>query len=414
MSSAGRVQVEHELMEPDRLIWWVIAGSYAVVVAAWWMRHVLISLARPLGLYVTPATTDDPTARVSVIIPARDESQRIAACVETLLQQGSVVREVIVVDDRSADDTAKAARRAARGDERLRVLRIDELPEGWAGKAHACQCGGEVANAKWLLFADADCRFRPGGVAGATRYAEQHRIDLLTLWGAADHRSFWEHMLIPLCGALILYWFPPFRANRAASPVAYANGQFILIRAEAYERLGGHACARDTVIEDIPLAQHAKRTGLRLRTALGPEVVAVRMYTGFHEIYEGWTRIFIGALQRPWKLLASVGSLLGGSLLPSFGGPAAAAYVAWCGWPGNASHLAIVILLWLHFVAVYSVSYRAWGLCRCARRYLWLYPLSSAVVIAILIRAWWWMITQRPIVWRNTRTGHRTQAQWRG
>jgi hypothetical protein len=217
-------------------------------------------------------------------------------------------------------------------------------------------------------------------------------------------------MLIPLCGALILYWFPPFRANRAGSRLGYANGQFILVRRAAYRRMGGHACARAAVIEDIPLAQHAKRNGLRLRTALGPDIAAVRMYRSFRETYDGWTRIYVGALQRRWKLLASVGSLLGGSLLPSLGAPLAAAYLVTFGCPTSKLYQTIVALLWLHFAAVYSVSFRVWGLCHCARRHLWLYPVSVVVVIAILLRAWWWMLVRRPIIWRGTPTGPQTAS----
>ena len=223
---------------------WVVIGGYALVVAGWWARHVLISLTRPLDLYVSPADPERSSFRVSVIVAARNESQRISGCIETLLNQGPVVHEVIVVDDRSDDGTADSVRNAARGDARVRVVRVDALPAGWAGKAHACQRGGEVAEADWLLFADADCRFRPGGVAGAVEYAERRGADLLTLWLAADHRSFWEHMLIPLCGALILYWFPPLRANRRGSRLSYANGQFILMRRSAYREIGGHTtCA---------------------------------------------------------------------------------------------------------------------------------------------------------------------------
>jgi cellulose synthase/poly-beta-1,6-N-acetylglucosamine synthase-like glycosyltransferase len=390
------------------LLAWAFAAVYAIIVAGWWARHVLISLTRPLALYVSPADPLHVAARVSVVVPARNEAERVGECVRSLLRQGPVLQEVIVVDDRSADDTADVVFAAAQGDPRVRVLRVGALPDGWAGKAYACQRGGESAAAEWLLFADADCRFQTGGVAGAVQYAELHKVDLLSLWIAADHRSFWEHILIPLCGALILYWFPPLAANHAATNVAYANGQFILIRREAYLRIGGHACSRETVIEDIPLAQHAKRAGLRLRTALGPEIVAVRMYENFREIYDGWTRIFIGALQTQWKLLVSVVSLFGGSMVPSVGAPMAAVLVALYGWPEPMAFRVICVLLWLHVVAVYSVSFRLWALCLCRRRYLWLYPLSVAVVTAILVRAWWWMVTRRPIIWRGTPTGHRT------
>ena len=384
---------------------WLIIGIYGLTVAGWWARHVLISLTRTLDLQVAPSPGDEGAPRISVVIAARDERERIGACITSLLTQGPVVREVIVVDDRSTDGMAEVVVQSAGGDPRVRVLRVDELPAGWRGKAHACHVGGEAAQCGWLLFADADCRFLPGGVGGAVRYAERKQVDLLSLWLRADHRSFWEHMLIPLCGALILYWFPPLWANRPRTRLAWGNGQFILVRREAYRRIGGHACSRQAVIEDIPLAAHAKRSGLRLRMAVGADIAAVRMYTHYAEVRDGWTRIFIGALQRPWKLLVSAWSLIGGSLLPCIGAPVAAGVVAGHGWPASSWTATMIVLLWLHAVAVGSVSYRLWGLCRCNRYYLWLYPVSTVAVLVIVLRAWWWMVTRRPIIWRGTPTG---------
>lgn len=384
---------------------WTILGIYSLVVAGWWVRHVLLSLPRPLGLVVEPGGDSPSSTQVSVVVPARNERDRIAPCIESLLSQGPAVGEVIVVDDRSDDGTDGLVLKVAGADPRVRVLRVDALPQAWSGKAHACHVGGHAAKNPWLLFTDADCQLLPGGVAGAVNYAERHDLEFLTLWPRADHRTFWEHVLIPLCGALILYWFPPFWANRPSSRLGYATGQFILIRRDAYQRLGGHACARDAVIEDIPLARHAKRTGLRMRAALGANIISVRMYTGYREIQDGWTRIFIGALQRPWKLLWSAWSLIGGSLLPSIGAPLAATWAVLAGWPAEPATQMLFVLLWLHFLAVYTVSFRAWGLCRCDRRYLLFYPLSCLVIVQILLRGGWWLVTRRPILWRGSVTG---------
>lgn len=389
---------------------WLCIAAYVIVVAGWWGRHVLISLIRPMDLVVDPVPSDDASPRISVVIPARNESSRIAECITSLLAQGGVVREIVVVDDRSTDGTAEVAQAAARGDSRVRVVTIAHLPDGWAGKAHACQRGGESALGDWILFTDADCQFLPNGLPGALAYAERHDTDLLSLWVAADNRSFWEHMLIPLCGALILYWFPPLEANRAKSRLAYANGQFVLMRRDAWQRIGGHACARNTVIEDIPLARHAKQAGLRLRTAVGPRIMKVRMYCGFREVWHGWTRIFIGALRRPWKLAFSVWSLIGGSLLPSVAAPATAILAWQHGLPNDKTGLFVYVLLWAHFVAVYTVSFRIWGLCGCKRRHLLLYPLSVVIVMAVVIWAWWGLVTRRPIIWRGSVTGSATET----
>ncbi len=384
---------------------WTILGVYTLAVAGWWVRHVLLSLPPLSGLVVEPGGDSPSTTQVTVVVPARNERHRIAPCIESLLRQGAEVGEVIVVDDRSDDGTDGLVRKVAGGDSRLRVLRIDVLPPAWSGKAHACHVGGQAAESAWLLFTDADCEFLPNSIAGAVDYAEGHDLEFLTLWPRADHRTFWEHVLIPLCGALILYWFPPFRANRSGSRLSYATGQFILIRRSAYKQLGGHECARNAIIEDIPLAKHAKEAGIRMRAALGAQIVSVRMYSCYREIRDGWTRIFIGALQRPWKLVWSVWSLIGGSLLPSIGAPVAAMWILLGGWPAQQPTQAAFLLLWLHFFAVYTVSYRAWGLCGCDRRYLVLYPVSCLVVGQILVRSWWWLVTGRPILWRGSVTG---------
>lgn len=391
------------------ILLWAAVGVYGVVVLGWWARHVFISLMRPLGLMAAPRPRYDGPSRISVVLPARNEADRIGPCLESLMMQGAVVAEVIVVDDRSDDGTADVVGTFAERDDRLRVVGVDHLPAGWSGKAHACHVGAKGASSDWLLFTDADCRFFAGGLAGAVAHAEDRGAELLTLWPRADHRTFWEHMLIPTCGAIIAYWFANLRVNDPRTSVAFANGQFILFRRAAYERIGGHQCAANTVIEDIPLAQHAKRTGVVLRSVLGCDIFTVRMYEGFSQVWDGWTRIFIGALQRPWKLLASAGSLIGGSIFPSVAAPILAILGSVRGSPESPPVFVLWVLVWLHAVGVYTVSFRFWGLGRCNRRHLLLYPLSAAMVAAILLRAWWWRVTAKPIIWRGSPTGPRAE-----
>src|SRR5688500_5950045 len=93
------------------------------------------SLAPPSGAGLSPLP------RVSVVIAARDEQARIDTTVRRLLTQEGVELEVIAVDDRSTDRTGEILLRAAAEDPRLRVLRVDALPEGWLGKCHACHLG---------------------------------------------------------------------------------------------------------------------------------------------------------------------------------------------------------------------------------------------------------------------------------
>jgi len=95
---------------------------------------------------------------LSVIVAAHDEETRIGRLVESVLNQDHPDFELIVVDDRSSDRTLEAAREAAAGDSRARLMRLDERPAGWQGRLYAQSVGVLAARGEWLLFLSADQR----------------------------------------------------------------------------------------------------------------------------------------------------------------------------------------------------------------------------------------------------------------
>ncbi|HET9726026.1 MAG TPA: glycosyltransferase family 2 protein, partial [Gemmatimonadales bacterium] len=113
--------------------------------------------ARPSLEDVPP--TDGPP--VSVIIPARNESAVIETVVRSILVTSYQQVELIVVDDRSTDDTAAKVARLAPRDARVRLLSGSPLPEGWYGKPWACFQGARAATGELLLFTDADTTHGP-------------------------------------------------------------------------------------------------------------------------------------------------------------------------------------------------------------------------------------------------------------
>ena len=148
--------------------------------------------AHPLpSLDALPPDAAAADARVSVIVPARDEADAIEASVRHLLAQRGVALEVIVVSDRSVDETAAIVRRLAATDPRVRVIEVSTLPEGWLGKTHALHVGSQAATGDWLLFTDADCLLHPDVVARALRVAARERVEHIALTPApiaADDR----------------------------------------------------------------------------------------------------------------------------------------------------------------------------------------------------------------------------------
>jgi ABC-type hemin transport system ATPase subunit len=75
-----------------------------------------------------------------------------------------------------------------------------------------------------------------------------------------------------------------------ASPIAAANGQYILIRRDTYESIGGHRAVAGEILEDVALAKLAKAAGRKIRFRYGADAVRTRMYRNFAQLREGWTK----------------------------------------------------------------------------------------------------------------------------
>lgn len=226
---------------------------------------------------------------VSVLVPARNEAGRIGPCIRSLIGQAGPVEEILVLDDRSEDGTAAVVMEAAGGDPRVRVLTGRELPEGWTGKAWACQQLAEAARGKWLLFTDADTRHAPGAVAAAVREAERTRADLISLWPEQELGTWSERLVVPFMLVLLLVFLPHWMPGRRRS-LGAANGQFMLFRREAYHELGGHEAVRGHLVDDVALARALRERGRRVVNRNGAGWVRCRMYESAAGVWEGFTK----------------------------------------------------------------------------------------------------------------------------
>lgn len=297
------------------------------------------------GPGVPPA--DPPHA--AIVVPARNEAHQIAACLRSLLAQDwpRDRLRVICVDDRSEDGTWEAAR-SLLPDERLLLVRGSELPPGWLGKNHANAQGMEHAGeARWILFTDADTLHAPSALSTAVAAAERAGCDAYSVFSELRLESFWEKALLPAIISAIAAAFPVRRVNDPRSPVAIANGQFLLVRRAAYEAVRGHSAIKDRVADDLELARLLKGRGFRLRVELGRSLVSVRMYTSLREIWWGFVKNASAGAGGP------AAALVGAALLALSAAPFAALPIgiviqeprlAWAGAAGVALALASRVL----------------------------------------------------------------------
>ena len=237
-------------------------------------------------------------ARVSIIIPARNEEHNLPRLFDSLAQSWKPPLEIIVVDDDSSDGTAQVAQ--AHG---AKVISPPPLPDDWRGKPWACQTGAKVAKGDWLLFLDADLWFEdrrfpkllpladdPNVVTSICPY---HRIESKT----EELSCFFN--LIMAAGSSA---FGKSRETRSA-----LFGQCLLISQKAYQAVDGHTQVRDKVLENFHLASHLREAGFTCQSLLGKGVISMRMFTqGLPELWASWKKGFTTGAQQthPRTLLA--------------------------------------------------------------------------------------------------------------
>jgi glycosyltransferase involved in cell wall biosynthesis len=230
------------------------------------------------------AEADAPT--VSVIVPARNEEACLGACLQSLVEQSGVNFEIIVVDDDSTDRTFEIARSFSN----VNVIKAGPLPYATSGKSSALYTAALQASGQWLLFTDADTVHLPGSLARALAEAKQHGNEMLSYSPAQELHGPVQRAVMPVIFAELASTYRPREVSDPKSSSAAANGQYVLITRRAYESVGGHAALGGSLLEDVELARAVKSSGYKIRFRFGGDAVRTRMYRGFPDLVEGWTK----------------------------------------------------------------------------------------------------------------------------
>jgi glycosyltransferase involved in cell wall biosynthesis len=300
---------------------WVLFGLYGVVVLLWgsgmvWVRG--LHADEEMQIDPLPAAESDASSpSLAVYIAAHNEQDRIGPCLARLRRQNYGSIQITVVDDRSDDTTSERVRAVMAQDPRVRLVEIDHLPEGWIGKTHALAVAAADAEAQYLLFMDCDCRLAPGAIAAVMRKVLTERLEFVSLWPRLELLSPAERLMTPAVSWLLGLWaFLRLKRGSANTEVKLGNGQFMLLSREAYRRVGGHAAVQAELVEDMVIANKVAALGLKRWAGLGKGLYVSSRDNGFSGTVNALTRVLIGSLVKPWRILASTQLLLGGVVLP--------------------------------------------------------------------------------------------------
>ena len=312
--------------------------SVASALCAWrscrWLARIA---ARADADAATAEATDGPL--VSLLVPTRYEERNVGPCLEGMLAQRGVRCEVLLLDDGSRDatvaiasrildahaawgeaasasgDVVRVARAAVASPVEARLLHGRPLPDGWGGKCFACQQLADASRGDWLLFLDADTRLEPDAVARALASARAADVDLASFLPRYVGDGWPNRLVVPWLYYFLTALVPlPEVVTVKHERLSVANGQALLVRRDAYARLGGHAAVRDHIVEDVSLAIAAKSAGLRIALLDGHRWVACAMYEGGRAMAAGFAKSFHSAARRyplQWGALLTLLALIG-------------------------------------------------------------------------------------------------------
>ncbi len=270
--------------------------------------------------FLAPDLQMRSTSSFDILIPARNEESSIAGCVESAISQLDAGRSrILVFDDNSTDETSRILQTFAH--EQLEILTSNQNPPaGWLGKNWACNQLAEKSTAEYLVFLDADVILKPSAVSQAIGLMQKHSLDLVSPYPKQISKGILGHLIQPLLQWSWLTTVPLGIARRSPrASFAVANGQFLVVRREAYLASGGHEGIKDKVLDDIELLRLLLAHGYRGSVIDGTHLANCTMYKDSQELIDGYSKSLWCAFGSPLGSIATVSFLLFVYVVPCLG-----------------------------------------------------------------------------------------------
>jgi glycosyltransferase involved in cell wall biosynthesis len=366
----------------------VIFGSIAFV----W---IILSLRIAYGALKLPWIKDFPplggtdVPRISLLFAARDEEEKLPGALATLAQIDYPGLEIIGVDDRSKDATGRILDEFAAAHPRFRATHILELPAGWLGKPHALQQAYEASRGEWLLFTDADVRFKVDVLRRAMAMATECNLDHLSLFGDVEMVGFWEKVVVTFFGMAFHMATTPGDVINPKSGAYMGVGAFQLLKRSAYEAAGTHRRLAMEVIDDMKLGKIVKQAGFRSGVGIAQDSVVVRWHAGARNLINGVTKnFFAGSGFSVTRVVLYILGLFLMNVLPFAG------LIFGHGWVRIFAGLCVMIVLCFH--AGVDIVLRVSPL------YCFTVPVGAVLFAYMLLRSTVYTLKQGGIIWRGT------------
>jgi glycosyltransferase involved in cell wall biosynthesis len=336
-----------------------------------------------------PPSRELPLPTVSIIIPARNEEKNIQKALQSILAQDYENLQIIVINDRSTDQTGTILAQMAQADSRLGIVHVEELPQGWLGKNYAVTCGVREARGEFFLFTDADVVMEQSAVSRAVGYMVERQLDHIAIAPEVRMPGILLEMFAGAFGMVFSLSIRPWKAKNPKSGRYVGIGAFNLVRADAYRAVGTHRAIAMRPDDDLKLGKLIKQHGYGQEPLFGKQMLYVEWYSSLRELIDGLMKnAFAGADYRISKVVAASIALFTFTVWPFLG------IFLTPGVPQIINFIIVGLIFFLCFDTAQFHGVKRWSGIG--------FPIATFLFIYIMWRAMLTTIFNNGIHWRGT------------
>lgn len=326
---------------------------------------------------------------VSIVIPARNEERNIRQALTSVLALDYPDYEVIVINDRSDDNTGQILDDLSGSNPKLKVVHIESLPPGWLGKNYALDYGAKKAKGDYILFSDADVVFRPDTLSRVMPYVKENKIDHLSMAPSHVFKKFLLTSVVIVFEFLFMMRFKPWKVSNPKSRFFIGIGSFNMIKSSAYKKTGGFETLKMRPDDDIMLGKLVKKHGFKSGFIYAPEQISIEWYYSLPEMirafykntYAGFNYNFLNAI-------SSVVMLFVLTVVPYI----SLFFISGIGLFINIGVLFVIFCIYMILSRSNKISIF----------YFFTYPLACVIIVYLMLRAIFLTLTKGGIDWRGT------------
>ena len=213
---------------------------------------------------------------VSLIIPAKDEEANLPDCLKSVagLTYPQNRLEIILVDDRSGDNTFEIMQSFAVGRKNVRVMQITQ-PPALTGKSSALAAACKETSGEWFFFTDADCVLPPPWIESMLESVDEKTGMIGASLRIEDSKKHERFFTILQKLDWIFFCTMGSVCARLRKPLS-VFGNNMAIKKSVYDKAGGFEAAGKHVTEDFALMRLVReKTSAQIRFLLSPETTVL-------------------------------------------------------------------------------------------------------------------------------------------